>query len=338
MEQIKTEKKCPIWQTPAVVSYFIGGRDSHRVDSARAGGPYVISGTNWVVLPGKNFNDQEKALLTSWLVRSRATGNMEPRIPSNIEPFVKGLRPQSVHQRADLLLKYIKSKISNIGELFEYETHHYGCDPHLNSQLCHRHAKMLAWSESLYLDELEYFLKFLQDQKWLEKSDYSSDETHRYSITIAGYSHLAELENRIPDSSQAFVAMWFDESMNDAWEKGIEPAIKETGYDAMRIDKKEHLNKIDDEIIAEIRRSKFLVADFTEGEKGTRGGVYYEAGFAHGLNIPVIFTCRKESLEKVHFDTRQYPHIVWEKPEDLRSRLAKRISAVLGDGPKERIR
>ena len=79
--------------------------------------------------------------------------------------------------------------------------------------------------------------------------------------------------------------------------------------------------------------SRFLVADFTQGETGPRGGVYYEAGFAHGLNIQVIFTCRKDALEKVHFDTRQYPHIVWETPQELRDKLAKRISSVLGDGP-----
>ena len=34
--------------------------------------------------------------------------------------------------------------------------------------------------------------------------------------------------------------------------------------------------------------------------------VYYEAGFAQGLNIEVIFTCRKDILEHMDFDTRQY--------------------------------
>lgn len=96
---------------------------------------------------------------------------------------------------------------------------------------------------------------------------------------------------------------------------------------------KEHLNKIDDEIIAEIRRSKFLIADFTEGDTGARGGVYYEAGFAHGLNIPVIFTCRSDTFSKVHFDTRQYPHIIWDTPEQLSKRLVRRICAVIGTGP-----
>ena len=129
--------------------------------------------------------------------------------------------------------------------------------------------------------------------------------------------------------------MWFDDSMNEAWKHGIDPAVRDTGYEPVRIDRKEHVNKIDDEIVAEIRRARFVVADFTHGDTGARGGVYYEAGFAHGLGIPVIFSCRKDRLEEAHFDTRQYNHIVWETPEELRDRLAKRIAAVLGDGPIE---
>ena len=79
-----------------------------------------------------------------------------------------------------------------------------------------------------------------------------------------------------------------------------------------------------------------MVADFTQGKTGARGGVYYEAGFAHGLGIPVIFTCRNESLDKVHFDTRQYNHIVWTDPAKLRTDLRNRIAAVIGDGPNRR--
>ena len=100
--------------------------------------------------------------------------------------------------------------------------------------------------------------------------------------------------------------------MSDVFENGIKPGIEDAGYEARRIDWIEHINKIDDEIIAEIKRSRFVVADFTHGKSGARGGVYYEAGFAHGLNIPVIFTCQKDVLEDIHFDTRQYNHIAWE--------------------------
>lgn len=127
--------------------------------------------------------------------------------------------------------------------------------------------------------------------------------------------------------------MWFDESMDRAWSEGIRPAIEDTGYGPVRINQRDHLDMIDDQIITEIRRSRFLVADFTHGKGGARGGVYYEVGFAHGLDIPVIFTCQTDALKTVHFDTRQYPHIVWRSPEELRECLSKRISAVLGDGP-----
>jgi hypothetical protein len=85
-----------------------------------------------------------------------------------------------------------------------------------------------------------------------------------------------------------------------------------SGYEPRRVDQKHHhLNKVDDEIIAEIRRSRFLVADFTCEPDKVRGGVYFETGFAMGLNIPIIWTCKDTSMKDLHFDTRQFPHIVW---------------------------
>ena len=127
--------------------------------------------------------------------------------------------------------------------------------------------------------------------------------------------------------------MWFDDSMTDALDNGFELAIMDAGYKPFRIDRKEHINKIDDEIIAEIRRSRFLVADFTHGKDGARGGVYYEAGFARGLGLPVIFACREDVLDTLHFDTNHYNHIVWTDPVDLRGKLKNRILAVIGQGP-----
>ncbi|PZM10165.1 nucleoside 2-deoxyribosyltransferase [Rhizobium tubonense] len=161
------------------------------------------------------------------------------------------------------------------------------------------------------------------------------------SLTFDGYSHLEQLKANPRASLQAFVAMWFGIEVAEAYKNGIGPAIIDAGYRPMRIDQKEHNNKIDDEIIAEIRRSRFVVADFTCGlvfsERTQtaipRGGVYYEAGFAQGLGIPVIWTCREDHIEHVHFDTRQFNHITWKTPEELREKLKNRIGAVIGDGP-----
>jgi nucleoside 2-deoxyribosyltransferase len=155
----------------------------------------------------------------------------------------------------------------------------------------------------------------------------------RFRPTVSGWRELDSLKRPRIDSAQAFVAMWFDDMTNEAYDNGIEPALSATGYKTIRIDKKEHNNKIDDEILAEIRRSRFLIADFTCEPKNVRGGVYYEAGFAQGLGIPVIWTCKDTSMNDLHFDTRQYSHIVWKDPANLFVLLKNRIGATIGDGP-----
>ena len=125
--------------------------------------------------------------------------------------------------------------------------------------------------------------------------------------------------------------MWFDETTRDAYANGFEPAIRDAGYDPLRIDRVEHVGKIDDEIIAQIRRSRFVVADFT----GHRGGVYFEAGFALGLDLPVFWTCRKDEIGGLHFDIRQFNCIDWADSNELADRLQKRIEAVIGAGPRK---
>jgi len=132
------------------------------------------------------------------------------------------------------------------------------------------------------------------------------------------------------ESATAFVAMWFAPDVTQAYDEGIAPAVEELGYRPVRIDRQEHNNKIDDEIIAEIRRARFVIADFSCGADGVRGGVYYEAGFAAGLGIPVIHMVRATDVDRLHFDTRQINHIVWSDPADLRQKLVNRIGATLG--------
>jgi hypothetical protein len=66
---------------------------------------------------------------------------------------------------------------------------------------------------------------------------------------------------------------------------------------------------------------------------GHRGGVYFEAGYAMGRGLPVIWTCKRDDIDTLHFDVRQYNCIDWTAPGDLATRLQKRIEALLGRGP-----
>ena len=146
-------------------------------------------------------------------------------------------------------------------------------------------------------------------------------------IETKGWKRIQEINANSKDSKKVFVAMWFDQSMNKFYDNAIQPALEFLDYQPIRIDKEEHNNKICDQIIAEIRKSRFVIADFT----GSRGGVYFEAGYAQGLGIPVIWTVSKEFFDKdgIHFDTRQYNHIIYEDVQDLSAKLINRIEATI---------
>lgn len=144
-------------------------------------------------------------------------------------------------------------------------------------------------------------------------------------LTLRGWERIPALQKLGKASNQAFVAMWFAKELDEAWHDGIRPAFDDTGWIPVRVDVVQHNDRIDDKIVAEIRRSGLLIADVT----GHRPGVYFEAGLAMGLGLPVIWMVRADHLDGVHFDTRQYNHIVWETPVDLREKLNNRILATL---------
>ena len=149
----------------------------------------------------------------------------------------------------------------------------------------------------------------------------------------AGWARVDELQASRPRSDRAFVAMWFDKSMTEAYADGIESTLLACGYEKpFRVDDIAHQAeadkpgfqlKIDDRIIAGIRQARFVVADVT----GQRPAVYYEAGFAEGLGTPVIWACREDVLAHMNFDTRQKEHILWADPGDLKTKLETKIRA-----------
>jgi hypothetical protein len=151
-------------------------------------------------------------------------------------------------------------------------------------------------------------------------------------ITPSGWDRIEAFRKLQPDSRQAFVAMWFAKELVTAYEDGIRPGILQSNHFVpLRLDSAQFNGNIDDRIIAEIRRSAFVVADFT----GNRGSVYFEAGYAEGLGIQVIYCCQADHLNGLQFDTRQNNHIVWTAPGDLREKLSARIAATVLPRPSQ---
>jgi hypothetical protein len=167
------------------------------------------------------------------------------------------------------------------------------------------------------------------------KMGYLRIDSGRAEVLLKGWQWLGERPKAA--GHDAFIAMSFDVTLKPV-KDAIQRAIEAAGYQALRVDDDDYTGGVVDRIIAQIRRSKFAVADFT----GNRGGVYYEAGFATGLGIPVIHTCREDCLDlenkgtRLHFDVAHMIAVPWKEGElpDFEKRLAARVEALFGRGPK----
>ena len=265
--------------------------------------------------------DLDRANLTA---RQRANGSgwirEHQQILIDIDdlPGLLAVKTPSFSDRVDKLLAAIDTKIPSLGGKLSIDENGLQL---MSESWCHNR------------EEFSYLVvNFMMNEAGYLRHDPLS-ETNKLVVSIApkGYARLDALSTEsAPSSHMGFCAMWFDDSVKPIWTQAIEPAILSAGYEPIRIDGHQHNNRIDDEIIALIRRSKFVVADFT----GQRGGVYFEAGYALGHGLPVIWTVRKDDLEEVHFDNRQYNFLLWAESDlgKFKTDLQNRIEATLGRG------
>ena len=301
------DQACAICGRQAAVDRIDPDKQTSAVRCAHCGG-YVISDIAISALTREVHASRFRAVLSEWVDNQNSNG---------VTPTITGTKLDELRQvpilpfieRAKRLLILVADRTQRLGQVID-----------------HTDPKIAAKLQAVDPGEVAFISDFLRGQGWLE-------DVAGLALTGGGAIRADEWKQAASSSMQVFVAMWFDESMAAAWTHGLEKGISDAGYRAVRIDRVEHVNDITDEIIAQIRRSRFVVADYT----GHRGGVYYEAGYAAGRDLQVIPTCRKDQIDGLHFDVRQFNCIDWETPDDLARRLQVRIEAVIGDGPLKKI-
>lgn len=262
---------------------------------------YLINRTAKALLENNNLSERQRANISGWLFENQ---NFEIT-PEKID-WLSAIPTPSFNERADKFILNLEKKTGYAGQGVS------GASLQLSYGWCLNHS------------ELAEILDYLVST--------SRIRIHHgeYKIAPDGWAHIETLKRRGADSQQGFVAMWFDDKMKNIYDETISKGIEDAWYRPHKVDQREHNGKIDDEIIAQIRRSHFVVADFT----GHRGGVYFEAGFAKGLGLEVFWTCKEEDIKDLHFDIRQYNCIAWEldKLPDFRKKLSYKIESVLGRG------
>jgi len=299
-------------------------------------------------------NNEIRVNISGWI---RENKDMEILLTEKKIKSLTQLKNLSVFEKADKILIYLSQKypipgvgfrlnINGTNNYFMNINNYFGKD--ISEQAVSDCKKILPLiSIGRILDYFEFHFiwdSFLKKEKQYIQSDYDS-------FTPKGWAYLESLRQPNPNSRKAFVAMWFTDEMYDIFDNYIETTVIEAGFDKpIYVGKREHNNNINDEIIAEINSSRFIIADFT----GNRGGVYYEAGYARGIRIPVIYTCKenwfnkyvKQSIKikkkskseidkevsmfsQIHFDVNHQNFIIWKTGEELKEKLINRIKATI---------
>jgi len=193
------------------------------------------------------------------------------------------------------------------------------------------HLNLLSYCWAEDFDDVQYIL-----HEYLSKTKGYINILDTLSLEISpqGWEFIDSVRSQSSDSNFAFLAMKFDDEIKKYADNWVIPAANNAGYNCSRADQVPHNKLIDDEMLALIRQSKFIIADFTFNNSG----VYFEAGFARGLNIDVINICEKtffeEKGEGVHFDTNHYPFLLYEfdKGKEFLKTLQFHIEATIGKG------
>jgi len=149
------------------------------------------------------------------------------------------------------------------------------------------------------------------------------------TLSYKGLNYCFSLLESGKNSDRCFVAMKFSPDMEPFYNEGIAKAIEDNGFRPIRVDKEHTENEqtINDFIIASIKQSRFCIADLTHKSHGA----YFEAGYALGRGLKVIYTCREDHFEEVHFDLKSMQIIRYSSPEELREALSLKIQAFVMD-------
>lgn len=158
-----------------------------------------------------------------------------------------------------------------------------------------------------------------------------------YAPTLRAYELYEQLKKGKKATNKAFLALKFEGDLNKLFKDNLKKTVSQTGFILNTVDEEPKAGLIDDKIRLDIRNSRFVIADLTDGNKGA----YWEAGFAEGMGKSVIYMCRedvfKSKRKRPHFDVSHHQCITWsqDKFDEAMEKLKNTIRYTFPDAIQE---
>lgn len=179
-------------------------------------------------------------------------------------------------------------------------------------------------------DSLDFIIEYLEKEELIDRYNEIDFSGENFRLSFNGWSHFNNLENHRNNYRKAFMAMSFsNKTLLKIFNDCMKESVNQTGFNLIKLDENKKAGSIDDKLRVEIQTSDFMIADLSDDNSGA----YWEAGYAEGLGIPVIYFCEQEKFDKksTHFDTNHLHTVIWnkEKIHEAMDNLKATIRATL---------
>lgn len=249
------EELCPIWGTPASIEVLPS--DIWSVDSPRAGSIYHISETAASDLSERrHFSDDQREALNSIIVHGEITGERafidDGIVASLMGGGLNNSQDSSLAERENrLLLLFIKSS-DRVGKWLQFPKKE-------NDEGVQR---LLAWSTSRKLDELDYLIKDLQAKGFVEFYGGDSGDKTSFPVIIVtplGFDNpKRDEERKLPQESKRKAVVAEDVAIDLVH---CNTCVRQTDHKVIVT----HKNKIfKDEIFDDYGRPEYSIDGYTD--------------------------------------------------------------------------
>jgi hypothetical protein len=284
--------KCPICKSSSA-NEERPNNNTYYINCQRCGHYFITN----EAIEDNTFDQELSAKLSFWI---RNNEHKKLTITNSIIETIRSLTLPNLKEQINNLIMYL-GKNSYPGETFD--TNLISIIPIVGSR-----------------DNLGsvYVLDYLRDNNFITIENIGSISPLReieinnlaLLLSYKGWE-LYEAIKQSPDiGKMAFMAMKYGNTqLENLYKDHLTTAVKQTGFDIQLLRDSLRAGSIDDQLRVQLRSAKFLLVDLTDDNNGA----YWEAGYAEGLNKPVIYLCEDTKFKEfsTHFDTNHLTTVTW---------------------------
>ncbi|GIP38656.1 hypothetical protein J31TS4_19360 [Paenibacillus sp. J31TS4] len=301
------QKRCLFCEKPVNVKPLNGGSVYlFRSCYCTGDGEYRIGASVYDQFNRMDLGDKRDSfyLISAYIREQTDRGEEVELLAGNTAVILESpLIPRTVEAKMDKLLSFLHRNAQGPGDEVQLDPMHASFN--------------LTYSPNL--QEFIYILEQLKTEKLINRVGAT------LSLTEQGWEaaeRLYEQEQR--PGKLCYISMTEDSELLGPMKESVFPRLRDKGYEPLAPDQPAGEPGAARDMRREIGEADLLIADVTV----PKPHLYFEAGYAEGLGIEVIYTVRQDAVWEQTFGIMQTEPLVWETADELADKLVVKLASL----------